>query len=178
MIRGERTSIRAVERRDTVFIHQLLNDPTVSAGWGTDGVPRSIHSVEADLEQWIESERTSGYPAALVIETMDCDSAGLVILVRAERFQQSMITLSIAVAAEHRRQGIARDALVALVNTLHEEWNVHRVQLMCEAANEAAIALYGAIGFHRDATRRDATYSAGGYHDQHIFSALPGDSIG
>jgi putative acetyltransferase len=178
MIRGERTNLRAVERRDAVFVHQLLNDPTVGAGWGTDGVPRSIHAVEADLEHWIESERTTSYPLALVIETIDGDAAGLVLLVRAERFQQSMITLSIAIAADHRRQGNARDALVALVNILHEEWNVHRVQLTCEAANAAAIALYESIGFHRDATKRDATYSAGGYHDQHIFSALPGDSIG
>jgi diamine N-acetyltransferase len=175
MIRGEVTNLRSAERRDAVFIHHLLTESGVQAGWGTEGVPKSLHSIESDLETWISIELNTGYPAALVIETLGGEPVGLVIGVRAERFQQSMVTLSLAIGSAFQHQGYGRDALVNLTHALHEEWNVHRVQLACEADNVAAIGLYESVGFHRDATKRGASFTAGGYRDQYIYSALPGD---
>ena len=177
MIRGELINLRPVERTDARFVHALLNQPSVQSGWGTEGVPRSMHAVESDLEQWIESERTAGYPAALIIETLGGSAAGLMVLVCSTRYQQAMITLSLAIDAAYQRQGIGWEALTLLTVTLHDEWHIHRVQLTCEVGNTAAIALYESIGYHREATKRDATFTGGGYHDQHIYSALPGEVV-
>ncbi|HQY30173.1 MAG TPA: GNAT family protein [Thermomicrobiales bacterium] len=175
MMHGELTNLRAIERTDTGLLRTILNDATVQAGWGTLGVPVSLHLAEQQIEEWLEAERILRRPAALIIESLEGDPVGVIVLVTADRIQQSMVTLSIAVLPDYQRQGFGRDALATVVDALHNEWNVHRIQLFSEAGNTAARALYASLGFVLEATKRDATYSSGVWHDQLVWSLLPED---
>jgi RimJ/RimL family protein N-acetyltransferase len=169
MIRGEQCNLRAVERSDARFLRDLLNEPSVQSGWGTSGVPISIHLVEQDIEGWIEAERTTRYPACLIIETLDGAPLGFVVI---QRPDQAIASLSIAIEPRSRGLGFGRDALSALAEALFDEWRIHRIELTCEAGNERAIALYESLGFTREATRAGATYSGGEWRDQYLYRLL------
>jgi RimJ/RimL family protein N-acetyltransferase len=172
MIRGEQCNLRAVERSDARFLRDLLNDPSVQAGWGTSGVPVSIHLVEQDIEGWIEAERTTRYPACLIIETLDGAPLGVVVI---QRPDQALASLSIALEPRSQGRGFGRDALSSVVEALFDEWRIHRIELTCEAINEPAIALYESLGFVREATRAGATFSAGEWRDQYLYRLLVTD---
>jgi RimJ/RimL family protein N-acetyltransferase len=175
VIHGFTTNLRAVERSDARFGSELLNQLSVQDGWGTSGVPVSVHRVEQDIEHWLEIELSTQRPACLIIETLEREPIGVLIIVVSARPDQSMATLSIALRPEWQSQGYGRDALVAITEALFDEWNVHRIQMTCEAGNDRAAHLYEAIGFVREATRVQATFMHGEYHDQHLYGMLSTD---
>ena len=156
-------------------VADLLGEPSIQTGWGTAGVPVSIHRVEGDIEQWLEVERATERPAGLIIETLDAEAIGLLVIVSPDRVNPISVTLSIAVRPEWQGQGYGRDALTALIHALFDDWRVHRVELICEAANEQAAHLYQSLGFSRDGILRGATYVSGAFHDQHIYGMLETD---
>ena len=176
MIQGILTNLRAVERSDARFLYALLNQPTVQDGWGVTGVPVSVHVIEADIEQWVSTEQETGRPVGLIVETLDAEPVGCLIVHISPRFNQSMATLSIAIASDEQGKGYGRDALTSLVEAMIHEWGIRRIQVSCEVANVGAIALYESIGFTREATKRRATYSGGEHTDQHVYSLLSTDS--
>lgn len=175
MIRGIRTNLRAVERSDARFVADLLNQPSVQAGWGTGDVPISIHRVERDVEHWLETERTTDRPVALIIETLDLGPIGLLIVDLPDRFNQRLATLSIAIDSERQNQGYGRDALSSVIDALFDEWGIHRIEMICEAGNDRAAHVYASLGFTREATRREATFCGGRFHDQHLYGLLSTD---
>lgn len=175
MIRGLQTNLRAAERSDARFLHDLLNDPAVGEGWGTFGVPVSLHRVESDLESWIEDERSSGRPSALIIATIDGEPVGVLLIDVSDRFNQSQARLSVAVAEGRRGEGLGQDALQAAIDALFNEWGIHRIEVRCEAGNAVANQLYMDLGFHLDATRGKGTFTGGEFRDQHVYSLLSTD---
>ena len=174
MIRGERTNLRAVERHDAGHLYDLLNDEETLLGWGMAGDVRSLARIQAEVEDWLEDELRQGRPSALVVETMDGRFAGLIQL-RPGRSNQRLVELSIAVTPAERGQGLARDALFAVLDLAFDEWNLDRVQLRCEAGNARAVALYEDLGLVREATLRDATYTGGAYADQYLYARVRSD---
>lgn len=176
MIRGLQVNLRAAERSDARFLRDLLNEPATGEGWGTAGVPVSLHRIESDLETWLESERTSGRPPALVIETLDGDAVGVLQIDVSRRFNQSQARLSVAITAQRQGEGLGRDALLAVIDALFNEWDIHRIEVRCEAGNDVANRLYRGLGFHMDATRHKGTFTGGEFRDQHVYSLLSTDS--
>jgi diamine N-acetyltransferase len=175
VIRGEQTNLRAVERSDARFVCDLLNEASVQAGWGTSGVPVSIHAVEQQIEDWIERERLRGRPHALIIESLEREPIGLFIVALSDRINQSMATVSVAIQTQSQGHGYGRDALTALIDALFDEWRIHRIQMTCEADNEPAAHLYESLGFHHEATRVEATYTGGSFRDQRVYGLLATD---
>jgi RimJ/RimL family protein N-acetyltransferase len=174
VIEGEWTRLRPVERADTSVLHALLNDERVLLGWGMPGGIRSSARLEAEIEGWLERERHERRPATLVIETLDGDFAGLILL-QCDASSPHAVELSIALDPAHWHRGLATDALRTLVDVLFDEWRLHRVQLRCEAGNERASALYERLGFRLEGTLRDATFTAGRFTDQHVYGLLSTD---
>lgn len=175
MIHGIQTNLRAVERSDARFLCALLNEDSTQAGWGTTGVPVSIHAIEQEIEHWLEIERDTRRPHTLIIETLERESIGLVIVDCSRSPNQSAARLSLAIKPEWQRQGYGRDALTALIDALFDEWRIHRLEVQCEAGNDPAARLYESLGFMREATRRGATFTGGEFHDQHVFGLLETD---
>lgn len=175
MIPGLAVNLRAAERSDARFLLDMLNQPSVQRGWGTVGVPVSMHRVEQELEQWLEIERTTQRPPCLIIETLEHEAIGVLVIVESPRVGQNMATVSIAVHPDRQHQGHGRDALIALTEALFDDWNIHRIEMTCEADNERAARLYETLGFVREGTRRAATYMDGSYRDQYLYGLLATD---
>jgi [ribosomal protein S5]-alanine N-acetyltransferase len=175
VIHGLNVNLRAVERSDARLLAELLNQSSVQTGWGTGAVPVSVHRIEQDIEQWLEIERTTQRPACLIIETLEHEPIGALVIVESSRVGQSTAALSIAIHPDRQAHGYGRDALAATIEALFDDWNIHRIELTCEAGNELAARMYEALGFVLEATRREATYMNGAYHDQHLYGLLSTD---
>lgn len=171
MIHGERTNLRAVERTDARFLRDLLNAPSVQAGWGTGGVPVSIHRVEQEIEGWIEAERVTQRPTCLIVETLDGAPVGAIVI----RTEGATATLSIAIEPLSQRHGYGHEALTAVIEALFDEWRLHRIELSCETDNEHAAHLYESLGFTLEGARRGATFTGGEWRDQQLYGLLATD---
>ena len=53
--------------------------------------------------------------------------------------------------------------------------NLHRIQLDVYGGNLRAIHVYEKVGFRREATKRQAVYKRGRYHDIHVMGLLEGE---
>ena len=73
---------------------------------------------------------------------------------------------------EHRRKGIMREALAAIVDYGFETMKLHRIQVMIEPRNEASIRLVEGLGFKREGVLREDQYFRGGFQDDVVYSIL------
>jgi ribosomal-protein-alanine N-acetyltransferase len=73
---------------------------------------------------------------------------------------------------EHRRKGIMREALTAIVSYGFETMKLHRIQVKIEPRNEASIRLVEGLGFKREGVLRGDQYFRGGFQDDVVYSLL------
>ncbi|MBA3530084.1 MAG: GNAT family N-acetyltransferase [Propionibacteriaceae bacterium] len=175
MIRGDLTNLRAIDRGDDNLLFAWLNDPAVMAGWGVPDQTLSRTEIQRRMERYLEEERSLGRPAALIIETLDGEPVGLVILSQYATPAAST-EVSILIGDPSRwGQGLGSDALGAVLDACFDAWNLHRVWLRAEADNTRAGRLYARLGFTHEGTLRDATYRDGEYVDVLVYGLLRGN---
>lgn len=126
--------------------HDALHLPAIHA---EDFVrPWSEHEFESLLEQ----EPVFGF-ATWAVGSRKAQPAGFV-LARLVAGEAEILT--IAVARSHRRLGLGRDLMEAVLRTLHAE-RAEALFLEVDETNAAAISLYRRLGF-REVARRPGYY--------------------
>lgn len=79
-------------------------------------------------------------------------------------------------ARPHWGQGIAAEALTAIVRFGFDQMHLHRIEAQTIATNEPSIRLLTRLGFHRDAVLRGYSLEDdGNFHDSTIWSLLEWD---
>jgi RimJ/RimL family protein N-acetyltransferase len=175
VLRGELTNLRAVERSDDAFLHHWFNDPSVMRGWGLPAAVVSTADVQRRIEGWLDEEARRGWPAALVIETLEGEAVGLVVLT-GDQSSPRVLEVSLLIGdPEQWGKGLGGDALAVVAECCFEQWNVHRLQLRSEAGNERAHRLYRRLGFRHEGTLREATWMDGRFEDVLVFARLVTD---
>jgi RimJ/RimL family protein N-acetyltransferase len=178
MIRGELVNLRAVERTDAPLLFGWLNDPGPMTFWGVSDPVVSMSEVQLRIEAWLDEESRLGRPACLIVETLEGEAIGQVVLGDYRRDAAS-VEVSLMVGERARwGQGFGTDALRTIVDACFASWNLHRVWLRSEAFNERAHRLYRRCGFAHEATLRDATFLDGRYHDVLVFGLLEPPATG
>lgn len=172
MIRGEVVNLRAVEREDAVRIQAWFNDPEVMRWWGVPASSPSLAFVQHQIEGWIEAEARLDRPACMVIETLERDAIGMVVLseFRAEA-RSCELSLLIGERAQWGR-GFGTDAMRTVLDACFHQWGLHRIWLRSEKGNDRAHRLYQRCGFTHEATLRDAAFLDGRFEDVLVFSIL------
>ncbi|CAA9545898.1 MAG: hypothetical protein AVDCRST_MAG33-414 [uncultured Thermomicrobiales bacterium] len=94
------------------------------------------------------------------ITTHDCDP------------RVGTFSYGITIAAAHRGQGYATEALGLLFRYLFEERRYQKAWVIINGFNGASIALHERLGFSREGQLRRMTYTRGEYHDQLIYGLL------
>ena len=69
----------AIERQDAPLLYRWFNDQDVMNGWGWSAPARSMHTVAAQVEEWLARENAFGRPEALIAESLAGDPIGLII---------------------------------------------------------------------------------------------------
>jgi ribosomal-protein-alanine N-acetyltransferase len=81
-------------------------------------------------------------------------------------------TLGYDLLREHRRKGIMREALTAIIDYGFETMKLHRIQVMIDPLNEASIKLVKGLGFIREGVLREDQYFRGQFKDDVVYSVL------
>ena len=171
MIHGTLTNLRSVDRSDLERIHGWLDDSELMRWWGYGAPAPSRSATVRRIEEWLADELIWNHPVALMVETLDGDTCGLVILSRIAAIDRSC-ELSIFLEPAFRGQGIGADVIETITDVLFTQWNFHRLTVQSEEHNVAAHALFTRLGFVLEGRLREARFFDGAWHDVLIFGRL------
>jgi len=160
MLKGERVTLRAIEREDIPRFLRWLNDPEVTR-YLTISMPLS----REEEERWFEQQLGDRNRKVLAIETESGEHIGNISLEDID-WKNRRATLGIVIGEKERwGQGYGTDAIRTLLRFAFEELNLNRVQLDVFDFNERARRCYRRCGFREEGILRQAHYAEGRYHD-------------
>ncbi len=171
VIHGTLTNLRSVDRSDLERIQAWFDDPELMRWWGYGAPAPSRSATVRRIEEWLADELIWDHPVALIVETLEGDTCGLVILSRIAAIDRSC-ELSIFLEPASRRQGIGTDVIETITDVLLTQWNFHRVTAQSEEHNAAAHALFSRLGYVLEGRLREARFFDGAWHDVLVFGRL------
>jgi len=150
--------LRTLERADLPFVHALFNDPAVMRYWFVE----PTHSLAAMEDRYgarlhDESERR------FVIDDAG-RRCGIVELVGID-LRHRHAEFQIIVAPEYQGHGYAGIATRAALGYAFRILNLHKVFLLVDELNEAAVHIYGKQGFRTEGVLREEYFADGAYRD-------------
>ncbi len=161
MLRGERVTLRAVERDDLPKIWELRNDAELEGlAYGVPG-PRSM----AELEERFDRDVADPSPRleSFIID-VDGSMVGRCDLFDADDLART-VRIGITVAKEHWGNGYGTDAVRVMVRHAFVDRNMRKVCLDVLAENERAIRAYRSAGFVEEGLLRQQIWHDGAYRD-------------
>ena len=171
MIFGKRVRLRHVERRDLENYVLWMNDPEIREGLDST-FPMSLAEEEIWFEATLERDPVE---RPFAIEVQEGDSWVHIGGCGFHKFDaiahKAEIGLLIGAKA-YWRQGLATDAMEALVAHGFDTLNLHRIYLRVYEFNEAAVQLYRKLGFVEEARLRQDCFRRGRYWDTIVMGML------
>ncbi|MEV8441874.1 spermidine N1-acetyltransferase [Actinosynnema sp. NPDC051121] len=150
--------LRALERDDLPFVHQLFNDDQIMSYW-FDEPFEALVELRDIYDRHIHDERerrfvvdVDGEPAGLV------ELVGIVDVHRTAEFQ-------IIIAPRHQGRGLAATATKKALDYAFAVLNLHKIYLIVDVANEKAIHVYRKVGFQDEGILREEFFAAGRYRN-------------
>lgn len=141
-----------IRRRNYIIERLLRSDAAAVSKLHREDFPRPW--TDGEFAGLLEQDAVFGFAAREI--GARADIAGFV-LARLAADEGEILTL--AVARAHRRAGLGRELMDAVLRELHSERAAHLI-LEVDETNAAALALYRRLGF-REVARRSDYYSHG-----------------
>lgn len=160
MLRGEKVTLRAVQREDLKTLYQLEQDLDLVLLADGNWQPIPLATVEKDFDKNVEDEDRSWF----VIEADGKVIGSIGLHHRDRRLQLSAFGIAIYVR-EYLGKGYGRDAINVLLEWAFDLQNFRRIWLETWATNERAIRCYQALGFVEEGRLREHGYYKGKYFD-------------
>ena len=167
---GERVHLRAFTLADSATYQAWNHDTDQARALWQIPWPRSP---EGD-ERWAEREAKRGADGdniRLVIADTDDRAIGDITTHDCDP-RVGTFSYGVSIAAAHRGQGYATEALGLLFRYMFHERRYQKAWVVINAFNEASIALHERLGFTREGHLRRMTFSEGRFHDQYIYGLL------
>jgi RimJ/RimL family protein N-acetyltransferase len=168
MIKGNRISLRAIERDDLPRYVAWLNDSKITSHLSMF-LPMNLEDETDWYEQQRKDDATQNFAITLNKEDQLIGSIGLMEI--NQREQHAELGLFIGDKTQWG-QGYGREAIQLLLQFAFAELNLHRIYLRVDASHAAAIRCYQSCGFQEEGRLRDAVYHHGHFEDQFIMSVL------
>lgn len=171
MLEGELTNLRPIDRLDRPLVFDWLSAPENSRWWGwTDLLPTEA-ATNWMVDEWLALAQLYRHPVAWIVETLDGDPIGLVVLSDIEPLDRRT-ELSFFLVASARNRGLGSDMLQTVVEALFSDLGYHRITVKTEDHNQAAQALLARHGFRIEGRLREARYIDGRWHDMLIYGRI------
>ena len=133
------------------FLWPPQSEAAVSA-WVAE---QALKRLENDAYHWLIENRAG--QAVGSINTHDCQP------------RHGTFSYALDIAAEHRRQGYASEAIGLVLRYYFHELRYQKANLKVFANNPASLALHERLGFVREGTLRRSLYQHGQYVDVVLF---------
>lgn len=172
MLRGEKVTLRPIEREDLKRMHELAthNVEQVLLARGA-WEPWSLAAMEKEFDKHLEEQDKSEF----VIEA-DGTIIGNIGLHPWKNRRAGSASFGVTIFdSEYLGKGYGRDAVNTLLDWAFRIQNFQRVGLTCLATNERAIRCYEAVGFVHEGRMRQAQYVNGSYVDEVQMGILRGE---
>ncbi|MBB1089530.1 spermidine N1-acetyltransferase [Lysobacter sp. SG-8] len=153
-----RVTLRPLERDDLHFVHVLNNNRSVMAYWFEEPYESFV-----ELEELYRKHIHDQSERRFIIEGDMRQPVGLVELVEIDHLHRRAEFL-IMVSPQHQGRGYARAATGRAVNYAFRVLNLHKLYLLVDVDNAAAIHIYESLGFKREGVLLDEYFSDGRYH--------------
>ncbi|MBM7368511.1 GNAT family N-acetyltransferase [Gordonia hydrophobica] len=150
--------LRALERSDLPYVHALFNDPEVMRYWF-----EPAHATMADLDDGFDRRRGSDHERRFIVETAG-RRVGLVELMYIDPIHRNC-EFQIIISPSEQGRGYASAATRRAVDFAFRTLNLHKVWLLVDTANVAAVHVYEKAGFAVEGVLRQEFFADGVYRD-------------
>lgn len=150
--------LRVLERSDLTFVHALFNAPDVMRYWF-----EPAHATLTDLEDEFDRQRGSDHQRRFILETAG-RRVGLVELVHIDHIHRNC-EFQIIISPSEQGRGYASAATRGALDFAFRALNLHKVWLLVDTENAAAIHVYEKSGFAVEGVLRREFFADGAYRD-------------
>lgn len=170
MLRGERVTLRAIEREDLPRLWSFNNDLAVElAGGGDPPMPQSLARLQADYDREAGKGGRDDATFAIEVEGQMIGQCALFGFNSTDRTAELGITIG---DREYWGRGYGREVVTLLLDYAFRLRNWRKVWLRVWGNNERAIRAYRACGFVEEGRLRAQVWSAGDYVDLVLMGVL------
>lgn len=163
-LRGQRVTLRTVERSDADLLQRAYNEPEFQEGFLLPH-PTTRRGIEERIENTVEDDDESIY----LLVVADGDAVGGV-SIRDVRGPHGMLAYWLLPGA--RGEGLVTEACALLVDHAFQSLRLHRVFAWTVDDNDASRAVLDRLGFTHEGTYREHVYTRGTYHDTEHYGLL------
>ncbi len=171
-IRGNKVVLRFIEPEDLEAIREMTNDSNQEYMIGGWSFPTAVkHQID-----WYQRILTDNKNIRFAID-YENSFVGLVTLTDIDfknRKAKSGIRLTLAAP---KKQGVATDALLTMLNYAFQELNLHRVYATILEYNEASKKLHEKCGYKIEGILKESVYKKGAYHNELQLGILKSDFL-
>jgi RimJ/RimL family protein N-acetyltransferase len=162
VIEGGRVRLRPVAEADFPLVHRWMNHPEV---WHYMDYERPVSL--ADVAEDVERSRREGYPFTILADDRPIGRIGLNRFRRRDRICSLYLFIG---EPAFWGQGLARDAVMALLGYAFDRWDLHRVELWALGDNDRALRTYERCGFAQEARLPERSWKDGRWVDRVVMS--------
>jgi diamine N-acetyltransferase len=152
-------TLRALERSDLRFVHNLNNNRNIMSYWFEE----PYESFD-ELEELYNKHIHDNAERRFIAETADKEPVGLVELIEINSIHRSA-EFQIIITPEHQGRGFARDLVNKALDYSFSILNLHKIYLQVATTNEKAIHVYKECGFIEEGRLVEEFFSNGKYTD-------------
>jgi len=161
---GRKIRLRAIEAGDAQTIYDWNLDSERARLLDFVWPPSSLASVQAWVETQSKQNRLEEDRYAWVIEDLLGNPVGTISTHHCD-LRSGTFSYGIDIAAEHRRKGYAREAILHILKYYFEELRYQKVTVNVHSDNPASMRLHESLGFQLEGRLRRMVYTHGQYLD-------------
>ena len=159
------TLIRPAQQQDLPALLAIYNHEILNGVATFDLQPKSL----AERQSWFDEHNKNNHP--LLVAEQDGEVLGYASLSRyAEKAAyNSTVELSVYIAPSARRQGIASQLMLAVIDLAKKDNATHLIVSLITGTNQASISLHRKFGFNKVGTLHQVGYKHQQFLDVHIY---------
>lgn len=163
-------ALRALEKDDLEFIHQLNNNAAIMSYWFEEP-----YQSMANLQELYDKNLHNKHERNFILKNNN-EKLGLVQLISIDYIHRNA-EFTIMIDPRCQGNGYAGTATRLAMDYAFSNLNLHKLYLIVDQMNEKAIYIYKKVGFQVEAELEEAFFVNGAYHNAVIMRIFQRDYL-